>query len=103
MAPGLEQYLILSAVLFSIGLFGAITKRSAVVILICIEIMLAGVNIALVAFSRFITPVEITGQSFSVFVIVVAAAEVAVGLAIILALYRQRHTIDTDKIDLLKW
>ncbi len=103
MAPGLEEYLILSALLFSIGLFGTITKRSAVVILICIEIMLVAVNIALVAFSRFITPVELTGQAFAVFVIVVAAAEVAVGLAIILTLYRQRHTIDTKKVDLLKW
>ena len=101
--PGLEHYLILSAIIFAIGLFGAVVKRSAVVILICIEIMLSGVNIALVAFSRFITPVELTGQVFSVFVIVVAAAEVAVGLAIILALYRQRQTIDTDKIDILKW
>ncbi len=103
MAPGLEHYLILSAVLFSIGLFGTVVKRSAVLILICIEIMLAAVNIALVAFSRFITPVELTGQLFAIFVIVVAAAEVAIGLAIILALYRQRHTIDTKKIDLLKW
>jgi len=101
--PGLEHYLVLSAVIFAIGLFGALTKRSAVVILICIEIMLSGVNIALVAFSRFITPVELTGQVFSVFVIVVAAAEVAVGLTIILALYRRRQTIDTDKIDILKW
>jgi len=101
--PGLEHYLVLSAVIFAIGLFGALTKRSAVVILICIEIMLSGVNIALVAFSRFITPVELTGQAFSIFVIVVAAAEVAVGLTIILALYRHRHTIDTNKIDILKW
>ena len=101
--PGLEHYLILSAVLFSIGLFGALFKRNAVLILICIEIMLAGVNIALVAFSRFVTPVELTGQLFALFVIVVAAAEVAIGLAIILALYRQRGTIDTEKINLLKW
>ncbi len=103
MVPGLEHYLILSAVLFSIGLFGAVFKRSSVLILICIEIMLAGVNIALVSFSRFITPVELTGQLFTLFVIVVAAAEVAIGLAIILALYRQRGTTDTEKIDLLKW
>jgi len=101
--PGLEHYLILSAVLFSIGLAGAIIKRSAIVILMCIEIMLAGVNIAMVAFSRFITPIELTGQIFTVFIIVVAATEVAVGLAIILSLYRNRNTIDTEKIELLKW
>jgi len=65
--------------------------------------MLAGVNIAMVAFSRFITPIELTGQIFTVFIIVVAATEVAVGLAIILSLYRNRNTIDTEKIELLKW
>jgi len=75
----------------------------AIVILMCIEIMLAGVNIAMVAFSRFITPVELTGQVFTIFIIVVAATEIAIGLAIILALYRNRNTIDTQKIDLLKW
>ncbi|MDD2251794.1 MAG: NADH-quinone oxidoreductase subunit NuoK [Dehalococcoidales bacterium] len=101
--PGLEHYLILSGLLFCIGLAGAVIKRSAIVILMCIEIMLTGVNIAMVAFSRFITPVELTGQIFTVFIIVVAAAEIAIGLAIILALYRNRNTIDTQKIDLLKW
>jgi NADH:ubiquinone oxidoreductase subunit K len=101
--PGLEHYLILSAALFCIGLAGAVIKRSAIVILMCIEIMLAGVNIAMVAFSRFITPVELTGQVFTIFIIVVAATEIAIGLAIILALYRNRNTIDTQKIDLLKW
>lgn len=101
--PGLEHYLILSAALFCIGLAGAVIKRSAIVILMCIEIMLAGVNIAMVAFSRFITPVELTGQIFTIFIIVAAAAEIAIGLAIILALYRNRNTIDTGKIDLLKW
>lgn len=103
MTPGLEQYLILSAVLFCTGFFGAVTRRSAVMVLISIEVMLVSVNIALVAFSRFVTPVELSGQAFALFVIVVAAAEVAIGLAIILTLYRDRHTIDTEKIDLLKW
>ena len=101
--PGLEHYLILSAILFTIGLFGAITKRNVVVILICIELMLAAANIALVSFSRFITPVELTGQAFTIFAIVVGAAEVAIGLAIIFALYRKRGTVDANKIDLLKW
>ncbi|MDD5486863.1 MAG: NADH-quinone oxidoreductase subunit NuoK [Dehalococcoidales bacterium] len=101
--PGLEHYLILSALLFFIGLAGAIIKRNALVILMCIEIMLAGVNVAMVAFSRFITPVALTGQVFTIFIIIVAAAEVAIGLAIILALYRNHQTVDTDKINLFKW
>jgi NADH:ubiquinone oxidoreductase subunit K len=100
---GIEHYLILSAVLFSIGLFGVLTKRNAVVILMCIEIMLNAVNIAMVAFSRFVTPSLLTGQVFAIFIIVVAAAEAAVGLAIIIALYRSRETIETTKINLLKW
>jgi len=100
---GLEHYLILSAVLFSIGLYGALAKRNAIVILMSIELMLNAVNIAMVAFSRYIVPLMLTGQVFAIFVMVVAAAEVAVGLAIIIAIYRHRQTIDATKIDLLKW
>jgi NAD(P)H-quinone oxidoreductase subunit 4L len=100
---GLEHYLILSAVLFSIGLYGALAKRNAIVILMSIELMLNGVNIALVAFSRYIVPLALTGQVFVIFVMVVAAAEVAVGLAIIIAIYRHRETIDATKINLMKW
>jgi len=100
---GLEHYLILSAVLFSIGLYGALTKRNAVIILMCIELMLNAVNITMVAFSRYIVPLLLTGQVFAIFIIVVAAAEVAVGLAIILAIYRRLETIDSTKIDLMKW
>lgn len=103
MSIGLEHFLILAAALFCIGLYGALTKRNAVVILICIELMLNAVNIVLVAFSRYATPLMLTGQVFAIFVIVVAAAEVAVGLAIIISIYRNRETIDTSKIDLLKW
>ncbi len=103
MTVGLNHFLILAALLFSIGLYGALTKRNAIVILICIELMLNAVNIALVAFSRFVTPVMLTGQVFVIFILVVAAAEVAIGLAIIIAIYRHRETIDTDKINLLKW
>jgi NAD(P)H-quinone oxidoreductase subunit 4L len=103
MTIGLNHFLILSGLLFSIGLFGALTKRNAIVILISIELMLNAVNIALVAFSRFITPIALTGQVFTIFVIVVAAAEVAIGLAIIIAIYRNRDTIDINKIDLMKW
>jgi len=100
---GLEHYLILAGVLFSIGLFGAFTKRNIIVILISIELMLNGANIALVAFSRFITPLALTGQVFTIFSMVVAAAEVAVGLAIIISVFRYRNTVDSSKIDLLKW
>jgi NAD(P)H-quinone oxidoreductase subunit 4L len=100
---GLEHYLILSAVLFAIGLYGALAKRNAIIILMSIELMLNAVNISMVAFSRYIVPLMLTGQIFAIFVMVVAAAEVAVGLAIIIAIYRHRQTIDATKIDLLKW
>jgi len=103
MSIGLEHYLMLSAILFSIGLYGALAKRNAIVILLSIEIMLNAVNIAMVAFSRFVTPLLLTGQVFVIFIIVVAAAEAAVGLAIIMAIYRGRGTIDATKIDLMKW
>ena len=103
MSIGLEHYLILSAILFSIGLYGALIKRNAVVILMCIEIMLNAVNIAMVAFSRYIAPSLLTGQVFAIFIMVVAAAEAAVGLAIIIAIYRSRETIDSTDIDLMKW
>jgi NAD(P)H-quinone oxidoreductase subunit 4L len=100
---GLQHFLILAAVLFCIGLYGALTKRNAIVILISIELMLNAVNIAMVAFSRYMTPEALTGQVFAIFIMVVAAAEVAVGLAIIISIYRSRETIDTHKIDLMKW
>ena len=103
MELGLVHYLILSAILFSIGLYGALSKRSAVVILMSIEIMLTAVSITMVAFSRYIVPTELTGQVFTIFIIVVAAAEATVGLAIIMAIYRRRETIDATKIDLTKW
>ncbi len=100
---GLEHYLILSAVLFSIGLYGVLAKRNAIAILLCIEIMLNAVNIALVGFSRYITPTALTGQVFALFIIVVAAAETAIGIAIIITIYRSRGDIDATKIDLMKW
>ena len=103
MLLGLEHYLVLSAILFSIGLYGALTKRNAVIILMCVELMLNAVNITMVAFSRYVVPTMLTGQVFAIFVIIVAAAEVAVGLAIILAIYRGLETIDATKIDLMKW
>jgi NADH:ubiquinone oxidoreductase subunit K len=100
---GLEHYLILSAILFSIGLYGALAKKNTVVILMCVEIMLNAVNIAMVAFSRYTPTPLLTGQVFAIFIMVVAAAEAAVGLAIIIAIYRNRETIESTKIDLMKW
>lgn len=102
MTVGLEHYLVLSAALFAIGLYGALAKRNAIVILMSIEIMLSAVNIAMVAFSRYVMPVALTGQVFAIFIMVVAAAEAAVGLAIIIAVYRNRETIAADKIDQMK-
>ncbi len=103
MSVGLVHYLVLSAILFSIGLYGVLAKRNAVIILMCIEIMLNAVNIALVAFSCYVTPLALTGQVFAIFVMAVAAAEAAVGIAIIIAIYRNRETISVDKFDLTKW
>jgi len=105
MSLGLEHYLILSGVLFSIGLYGALAKSNAVAILMCIEIMLNAVNIALVAFSRYIVPdvVVLTGQVFAIFVMTVAAAEAAVGIAIIITIYRRKQNINVDNMDLMKW
>ncbi len=105
MSLGIEHYLILSAVLFSIGLYGALAKRNAVAILMCIEIMLNAVNIAMVAFSRYLVPdmVVLTGHVFAIFIMTVAAAEAAVGLAIIISIYRSRQSIDVEEMDLMKW
>ena len=103
MSLGLEHYLVLAAILFSIGLYGALAKRNAMIILMCIELMLNAVNITLVAFSRYVVPELLTGQIFAIFVIVVAAAEVAVGIAIILAIYRGLTDIDVTKVNLMKW
>jgi len=103
MTIGLEHYLVLSAVLFGIGLYGALSRRSAIIILMCVEIMLNSANIVLVGFSRYVTPEALTGQTFAIFGIIVAAAEVTVGLAIIIALFRHYEHINVDKTNLLKW
>ena len=104
MCLGIEHYLILSGILFSIGLYGALAKRNAVTVLMCIEIMLNAVNIAMVAFSRYLVPevVVLTGQVFAIFIMTVAAAEAAVGLAIIITIYRNRRTVDIEQVDLMQ-
>jgi NAD(P)H-quinone oxidoreductase subunit 4L len=99
----LEYYLLIAAALFCIGIYGLITSRNAVRVLMSIELMLNAVNVNLMGFSNFLDPVEIKGQIFTIFVITVAAAEAAVGLAIILAIYRNRDTIDMEQFNLLKW
>ena len=103
LSAGLDQYLVLSAVLFCIGLFGVLTQRNVIRIIMCIEIMLNAVNISLIAFSSYVTPVILTGQLFAIFVMVVAAAEVAVGIAIIFAAYRNRESVDIENFNILKW
>jgi NADH:ubiquinone oxidoreductase subunit K len=102
MSVGLEHYLVLSAVLFTIGLYGALAKRNTIAILLCIEIMLNSVNIAMVAFSRYVAPQLLTGHVFVIFIMTVAAAEAAVGVAIIMAIYRRRGTVDPTEIDSMK-
>jgi len=103
MEISLTHYLALAAVLFGIGLFGVLTRRNAVGILMSIELMFNAVNINLVAFNRYVTPADFSGQIFSIFVIVVAAAEATVGLAIVLLIYRNFRDIFVDNINLMKW
>jgi NADH-quinone oxidoreductase subunit K len=99
----LSWYLILAAALFCIGLYGVLARRSAVAILMGIELMLNAVNLNLVAFWRYLTPSLIAGQAFAVIVFAVAASETAVGLALIISIYRRRATTVADDINLMKW
>jgi NADH-quinone oxidoreductase subunit K len=99
----LNWFLIFAAALFSIGLYGVLARKNAVLILMGIELMLNAVNINLVAFWRYTNPAVITGQVFAVIVFAVAAAEVAVGLALVISLYRRRNTVAADEINLMKW
>ncbi|MBY0359013.1 MAG: NADH-quinone oxidoreductase subunit NuoK [Candidatus Obscuribacterales bacterium] len=99
----LIRYLTLSALLFTIGVYGMTTSRNAVRVLMSIELMLNAVNINLVAFSRYVDPGFVRGQIFAIFILTVAAAEAAVGLAIVLAIYRNAQTVDMEKFNLLKW
>ena len=99
----LQAFLLLAALLFCIGVWGLINSRNAVRVLMSIELMLNAVNINLMAFSSYTDGILIHGQVFAVFVITVAAAEAAVGLAILLSLYRNRVTIDMEQFNLLRW
>lgn len=97
----LSYYLTLSAIMFTIGAAGVLIRRNAIVVFMCIEMMLNSVNLTLVAFSSFLG--DITGQVLVFFVMAVAAAEAAVGLAIVIATFRNKRTVNIDEINILKW
>ena len=99
----LSWYLIFAAALFSIGLYGVLARKNAIAILMGIELMLNAINVNLVAFWRYRTPEMLGGQVFAVIVFAVAAAEVAVGLALVVAIYRNRATVYVDDLNILKW
>ncbi|HLH25390.1 MAG TPA: NADH-quinone oxidoreductase subunit NuoK [Chloroflexota bacterium] len=105
---GLQQFLILGAALFCVGMYGALAKRNVIAVLMAIELMLNGINVTLVAFNRYLQPPTgaasslFAGQVFALFVIAVAAAEAAIGLAIVIAVYRLRRTVQVDELDMLR-
>ena len=100
---GLTHFLVVAAMVFAIGLYGLLTKRTIIGLLMSIELMLNAVNINLIAFSRFITPDALTGQVFAIFTITVAAAEVAVGLAMVFRVYHDRNTVHAARLDEIRW
>ena len=103
MQVGLAHYLVVSALLFCLGLYGVLSRRNAVAILMGVELMLNAANINLVAFNRYVAPAAVGGQVFALVVITLAACEAAVGLALVLAAYRALETVHVDEINLMKW
>jgi NAD(P)H-quinone oxidoreductase subunit 4L len=100
---GLHHFLVLGTTLFCIGMYGALARRNAIGVLLSIELMLNGVNVLMVAFARFVnTSQDFAGQLFAIFIMTVAAAEAAVGLAIVIHVHRLRHTVAVDHLDLMK-
>jgi NAD(P)H-quinone oxidoreductase subunit 4L len=99
----LNQFLILAAAMFSLGIYGLLVRRNIVLILLSVELMLAAVNINLVAFEAVLRTTEAIGQVFTIFVITVAAAEVGIGLAIVLMIFRNRKSANVDELDLMRW
>lgn len=95
-------YLVVAAALFCLGIYGALSRRNAIAVLMGIELILNAVNINLIAFGRYVVSEEVSGQLFALFVIAVAAAEAAVGLALIIAIYRSRDTVNLEDIDVMK-
>ena len=101
--PGLRHFLVLGSILFALGMYGVLSRRNAIGILLSIELMLNGVNLLMVAFARYLVSDQpLAGQMFAIFIITQAAAEAAIGLAIIIAIYRQRRTVQVDQLDLMK-
>ncbi len=103
MSVGLNHYLVVSTLLFCTGLYGVLTRRNAIAILMGVELMLNAVNINFVAFNRFIAPGTVGGYTFALVVITLAACEAAVGLALVIAAYRSLETVHVDEIDVMKW
>jgi NADH:ubiquinone oxidoreductase subunit K len=99
----INHFLVLSAIIFGIGMYGVLARRNAVLILMSVELMLQAVSINFIAFAVYLDPEQFTGLIFATFVIVIAAAEVGLALAIILRLYRNRQTANVDEADLMKW
>ena len=99
----LEHFLVLSAILFSIGVYGVLTRRNAVLILMSVELMLNAASINMVAFAAYASPAVFTGIIFAIFIITIAAAEVGLALAVILRIFRNRGTANVDEINALKW
>jgi NADH-quinone oxidoreductase subunit K len=95
--------LILAAFLFSVGVYGVLARRNAVIVLMSVELMLNAVNINLVTFNLLLKDAQLIGQIFSLFVITIAAAELGVGLAIVILIYRNRSTVSIDEVSLMKW
>jgi len=101
--PGLTHYLVVSALLFALGIFAVVTRRNSVAILMGVELMLNAANINLVAFNKYVAPGAMQGQIFALIVITLAACEAAVGLALVLAAYRTLETVYVDEINVMKW
>lgn len=99
----LSWYLIFAAILFCVGLYGVLVRKNAIAILMGIELMLNSININLIAFWRYRAPDEIAGQAFAIIVFAVAAAEVAVGLALIISIYRRRSSVVANDMNMMKW
>ena len=99
----LNYFLILSAFIFSVGVYGVLARRNAVLVLMSVELMLNAVNINLVAFGAYVRDEFLSGEVFALFVIAVAAAEVGIGLAIVLLIYRNRISVNIDEVNLMKW
>jgi NADH:ubiquinone oxidoreductase subunit K len=98
----LWMYLLVAGAMFCIGVYGVLARRNAVAILMSVELMLSAVNINLVAFWRYVSPLNMSGQAFAAFVFVIAAAEAAIGLAIVIAIYRNRRSVVVEDVNLLK-